>query len=358
MKILFVVETINYGVGRNLRDNVEGLLDRGHEVTVIWSKKRTGEVFVEWLTSCAHPAFYQRQIHMARSPSLSDLTAIYNVLTFIRSHGVFDVIHGMSSKGGAIARIVGLFAGISAFYSPHAYVLSDPEMGSIKYLSYFWVEKLLSWKAGVICTSKDELEITERLGIKKHYYIPNGIDLTQRYSKDPKREFCVSFVGRLSHQKDPLKFISIVRNLAHLPLKFNVFGDGELMAETQNAIPLDIRSKVQFWGVTDLETIWKNTNVLICTSRYEGCPYIFLDAMNHGAPVISTPVGGAAEVIINDNVGLILNDADSEVDLELFISRLLKDKNYYKESRQACIENAKRFSRDTMLQSLLEFYQS
>ena len=46
-----------------------------------------------------------RAIPMRPEPGLADLRALWQVRRYLREHGPFDVIHGHSSKGGALARL-------------------------------------------------------------------------------------------------------------------------------------------------------------------------------------------------------------------------------------------------------------
>jgi len=55
-----------------------------------------------------------------------------------------------------------------------------------------------------------------------------------------------------------------------------------------------------------------NSDVLLCTSRSEGIPVSMMEALGHGIPILSTNVGGIAEIVIDgENGELMKADATS-----------------------------------------------
>jgi glycosyltransferase involved in cell wall biosynthesis len=58
----------------------------------------------------------------------------------------------------------------------------------------------------------------------------------------------------------------------------------------------------------------------VSTSLYEGFPYLYLQSISVGVPVVTTDVGGAHEVTSGGKIGLIYCDND----LNPVISYLLK----------------------------------
>lgn len=113
----------------------------------------------------------------------------------------------------------------------------------------------------------------------------------------------VSFVGRLSEEKNPQDFIDIANNKKDL--NFNIFGDGDL-----NKI-INESDNIEFYGYTkDQDKIWNNTDVLLITSKYEGLPYVLIEAMSRGLIVISYKVGEIPEIINNGVNGFIVDNKE------------------------------------------------
>jgi glycosyltransferase involved in cell wall biosynthesis len=65
-------------------------------------------------------------------------------------------------------------------------------------------------------------------------------------------------------------------------------------------------------------------DVYLMTSEYEGLPIALLEAMALGKPVVSTPVGGIAEVVESGKTGL-LAPVGSIAELSDCVAQLLDD---------------------------------
>jgi glycosyltransferase involved in cell wall biosynthesis len=66
--------------------------------------------------------------------------------------------------------------------------------------------------------------------------------------------------------------------------------------------------------VSDSEkwAIYQKADLLILPSYEEGLPYVIIEAMASGLPIISTPVGGIPEVIKEGINGFLINPGDYE----------------------------------------------
>jgi glycosyltransferase involved in cell wall biosynthesis len=97
---------------------------------------------------------------------------------------------------------------------------------------------------------------------------------------------------------------------------------GELEAA---ASALGIADRVRFLGWRrDLETIYGATDVFLLTSRNEGTPVALIESMAAGCVGVSTDVGGVADVIESEAVGLRAPDGDAPA-LADHVTALLSD---------------------------------
>src|SRR5690348_13929293 len=106
LRILQVVAAPGHGSGRQVINLAEELRDLGHEVHVIYSPLRISPDFrarLEALRDVKRAA-----IPMLRPLHPSDIRAALAIRAYIRENGPFDIVHGHSSKGGALARIAAL----------------------------------------------------------------------------------------------------------------------------------------------------------------------------------------------------------------------------------------------------------
>ena len=93
--------------------------------------------------------------------------------------GPFDVIHGHSSKGGALSRLGALGSDVRVFYTPDALVTMDPRLSPLKRLFYQAVEWGLSKATDrIIAVSPEEQRHGIRFGLSRSrvILISNGVE--------------------------------------------------------------------------------------------------------------------------------------------------------------------------------------
>jgi glycosyltransferase involved in cell wall biosynthesis len=139
----------------------------------------------------------------------------------------------------------------------------------------------------------------------------------------------LGIVGRLVPIKDHPTLFEALAHLraggmaAHLV----VVGDGEERARLVGlADRLGLGGQVHFLGWrTDLETILNEMDVVICASRNEGTPVALIEAMAAGTPVLSTDVGGVADLVTHGETGWLVPPGDPKA-MARAIRLLLEDR--------------------------------
>lgn len=149
-------------------------------------------------------------------------------------------------------------------------------------------------------------------------------------------------VGRLSKQKNFSSLLNIwsrfIKN-NHSDWMLNIAGDGELKDELiQQASRLKISNNVQFLGrINNIDDYYKNADLCLMTSIYEGLPLALLEAKSWSVPVIAYDCPTGPREIISDKVdGFLveLNDEDSFLaNLEYLASN---DNVYFQLSAGTC----------------------
>src|SRR4029077_5807315 len=120
----------------------EGLIGRGCDVHLIHSPHRADPFFRERLSRAG--ALQHASCPLRRNIHPSDLTALRSIRRYARDFGPFDLIHGHSAKGGALARRAALGSGTPVLYTLHGFILMDPGLPWRKRLFYHAVEWALS----------------------------------------------------------------------------------------------------------------------------------------------------------------------------------------------------------------------
>src|SRR5688572_6343805 len=127
MKILEVVEACGAGVGRHVRGLCHDLTTQNHQLTVAYAPHRADEAFNEFIADHRDRIrFVRLEVGRGISP-VSDLRAMIQLLRLIKGEGPFDIVHGHSSKGGALARIAGRCIGTPTVYTPHSLIMASVE---------------------------------------------------------------------------------------------------------------------------------------------------------------------------------------------------------------------------------------
>lgn len=140
--------------------------------------------------------------------------------------------------------------------------------------------------------------------------------------------FDIGFIGRITEQKNPLRFIELIREIC-VCLEHNVHvvmigPDGGLWKECRNRIDqynLDIHSV----GFQDNPYKFINKcKLILMPSKWEGFGLTAVESMILGVPVLASPVGGLPNVIGNKD-----NLCDSNEEFVHRAAALLTDEKLY-----------------------------
>lgn len=137
-------------------------------------------------------------------------------------------------------------------------------------------------------------------------------DVLQKLSEDTNSyNYDITFVGRLTYQKNPLKFLNICKKLkkSYPELKVALIGSGNLEEEVKNYIIDNDLSNTTYLGfVTNPLKIINDSKILVMTSRFEGTPMVALESLCLKKPIITTPVDGMKKLITNGYNGYLVNE--------------------------------------------------
>ena len=193
----------------------------------------------------------------------------------------------------------------------------------------------------------------------------NGIDVSKLKpfrSHELKREILggrrgllILNIGRLVVEKDQKNFIqaAAIVNKHNKDAIFTIVGDGYLKDELQYLITsLGIQDHVRLLGYrADIADFLDAADLFVLSSISEGLPISLLQAMGVGKPVISTRIGGVADVITDGENGLLVPVNDPQALAEA-ITSILNDKHrgddFVAKGRQKIIRY---FSQEKMGQS-------
>lgn len=177
----------------------------------------------------------------------------------------------------------------------------------------------------------------KHFNIKAKGIIFNGITFNKKYKKSKlwkngwKDKKIIFYAGRLIKEKGILELIESFDKFSKKNKNYILLiaGSGDL----ENIIKDDFVNKKNeyFLGRLDRNDVFyflSKTNIFVNPSNYpEGLPTVLLEAGSFSLPIISTPNGGAKEIIFNKETGLLIQKGDVK---NIYNSLIWIDSNYNK----------------------------
>ena len=182
---------------------------------------------------------------------------------------------------------------------------------------YYWLDAIATRMAAMaVCyVSKDIREYYGRAhaGLPM-FVIPNGVrcmDSSQfmRPSDLPAECFNLLMVGRLDSVKGhDFAIKALATGALAADIRLSIVGSGPRESELLRfAKTLGVADRVQMLGFRRNACDYiAHCDALLMPSLHEGVPYVLLEAMALGVPVIASSVGGLAETIENGATGLLV----------------------------------------------------
>lgn len=369
-KILLVIETGGGGSGRHVVDLIRELSNRGHNIHLLYSAIRIDAGFseaVDILSTLEN--VHMENIPMRRAPHPADLVATLRIRKYIKKHGPFDVIHGHSSKGGALARIaVSGLPGIRV-YTPHAFRTLDISIKPLSKLIYASIERILGTITdGFILVSDEEKAhaLECKLPSNKLFVVENGLSPITPLPAESVREgwgitneVCIGFVGRLAPQKNPHL---LIEGFSHMESdkaasRLIILGDGPLKPELQAlAQSLGVEQQIIWISSDKGPALMSGFDLFVMPSRYEAFPYVLLEATAAGLPLITTPVGGTA-ALLEDGVNGILVQHEQADALAQAMDKLVQSADLRKTMGDHSKQISENYSIENMTDKICSVYQ-
>ena len=289
---------------------------------------------------------------MKRSISPYNDWAAYNKLKKLIKEFKPDIVHTHAAKSGALGRLAAKHSNVPVIvHTFHGHIFHS-YFNSVKTNFFIRTERYLAGLSDAIVAISDvqKKELTADFRIAaadKFRVIPLGLDLDNFIinQEEKRNKFRTEFgldddvlalgiIGRLVPIKNHslfLKGLKYVLDNTSVKIKAFIIGDGESrMAIEQMANDLGIKYTKQTdathphpliftsWR-TDIDTIFAGLDVIALTSLNEGTPVSLIEAQAAGKPIVSTRVGGIADVVLENKTALL-----SEItDVKTFSNNLL-----------------------------------
>lgn len=230
---------------------------------------------------------------------------------------------------------------------------------TLKSFLYYTRLKKFDKVLGVSDSILNECVYSEKLK-NRYITVSNPVDINRVINSVSTFDkiYDIVFVGRLTEQKNPLRFVEVISKIVkdNKNLRCAMVGDGNLIELTrQTVLNKNLSDNIKMFGFIDNPyEIMAKSNVLFLTSKWEGFGLVVVEAMALGLPVASAPVGGVPN-IIQGNSGRLCN-SDQEF-VEFF--NCLQDRCTYIEYSKAARARACELGNiEQYTQNIMNIYNS
>lgn len=321
MKILHVIDSGGlYGAEKMLLGLAAQCCKLGHAVTI-------GTIVAPQDESDALGEAADRRGLEHRQFSMNDglnLRGARDILRYADEQG-FDIIHTHGYKANILLSLVPGRRRPAMVCTLHGWA-SAGRRGRI--WLYETLDRLLLRRLDrVVVVSEPMRKVAARYVAQDRLsVIPNGIELPDpggepvtagmRYERGRGQAVRILAIGRLSYEKGFDRLVEATRTLVAegMNLIVTIAGDGDCRAELERQIATaGLEGQVRLEGyVSDVDGLYRNSDLFVLCSRTEGLPLVLLEAMSHGLPVVATPVGEIPVVLGHGRFGCLLDDGSAQ----------------------------------------------
>jgi glycosyltransferase involved in cell wall biosynthesis len=354
------------GLFRHVRDLVDAQVANGHQVGIVCDSS-TGGDYEDRLFDGVKPklALGLSRVEMQRHIGVGDAVAAWRTFQALKALKP-DVLHGHGAKGGVYARIFGTFmrgphGKTARLYSAHGGSLhydTDALAGKI----FFATERLLERLTDRVMFVADYERITyqSKIGTIKAPFeiVYNGV---QPNEFDPiinvpdAADFL--YIGMMRDLKGPDMFLDALAGAEEKTgrkLTAVMVGAGDDLPNYKaQAARLGFGSRVIFHDPMPARKAFALARTVVVPSRAEAMPYIVLETLAAGKPMIATNVGGIPEIFGKDKTGIAEPNVSS---IEGHMVTVLGDEKSWAAAMPDQTTLKARFGADVMAASIEKAY--
>jgi len=318
----------------------------------------------------------EKGIEVASIKNFSNAPGLKNFLAFFETFNLIkkskpDILYLLSSEAGFVGAIAGKLYRLlfwrenpKIIYRIGGWAFKEPRNIFIKKI-YLWTEKLSAPFKDIIITNS---EFDKRLATKNKIAKPdkiitiyNGLDADNLKFLSEK-EAKIFIESKIQNSKFKIQNSILVGTIANLYKNkgldyiilaaarikeklsaltstptFIIIGGGVEKKNLETLIKkYELENQVFLIGVIpDAYECLKAFDLFVLPSVKEGQPWVILEAMTAGVPIVATNIAGVSEMIENEKSGLLVEPADPEA-LSSAIEKILTHPSL----AQECVKNA------------------
>lgn len=354
------------GIFRHVRDLAEAHAAEGHEIGIVCDSSTGGALEEQYFDSIAHCLkLGVHRVRMQRHIGPGDLAAAWRTYGAIRQMAP-DILHGHGSKGGAYARLFGTTMRargqkVARLYSPHGGVLHYDRdlMGR----GLFFLERRMDRLTDhmIFVSRYEEDMFSAKIGVPHAptSVVYNGLRAAEFEDVAPgpgAADFL--YIGMMRDLKGPDIFIDAIAQVAALagrPVSAVMVGAGDDLPKYRAQVEqLGLSAHVTFHDPMPARQAFALARSIVVPSRAEAMPYVVLEALAAGKPMIATAVGGIPEIFQGRTELLIRPDPTQMAER---MGEVLADETAYAAKMPPRDELRRRFGADVMAREIEAIYR-
>ena len=302
-----------------------------------------------------------------------------------------DIVHTHAAKAGIIGRMAADACKVPiVLHTFHGHVFHS-YFSKWQTESFIMLERYLAKKStGIVAISpiqKDELANTYNIcPPDKLQIIPLGLDLDKfRINPEHKRidfrkkyliaddDLAIGIIGRIVPVKNHTLFAeAAARVLAQTDkkVKFIIIGDGDMRQQLESefrSLNIDYAYFPQehrlatatclSWQL-NMDEVLAALDIVALTSHNEGTPLSLIEAQAAGKPIVTTNVGGVADVVLEGQTGLLIEAGNADKFAE-GLGKLINDSGLRKRFGAKGLEFAhSNFSYHRLVKDMSAYYNT
>ncbi|MDN7226433.1 glycosyltransferase [Planococcus sp. N064] len=255
------------------------------------------------------------------------------------------IIHSHDAKASLISALLSSnYSVISHMHNNAPWIKSFGIKSILYYLSSLKFKKILTVSDVIMQEYVYGKKLNDKTLVIGNPIDSDSIRKKAKINGTQNKIYDIAFVGRLTSEKDPLRFLYIIKELKKILPNVSVvmIGDGDLKLACLDYIDEhSLHENITLTGFLEnpFEILLKS-RVLVMTSKWEGFGLVAIEALSLGVPVICPPVGGLLNIIGDEN-GKICN-SNEEFLIELY--NILTNLDYQKEKSHKAIDSSSKMN--------------
>ena len=312
------------GIFRHVRDLTDAQVAAGHSVGIVCDSTTGGEYEERLFDQMRDKlALGVQRTPMQRHIGPGDLASAWRSYRIIKELQP-DVIHGHGAKGGAYARLFGSLLRVSRsrvarLYSPHGGSLHYDE-NTLTGKLFFALERNMARFTDCLLFVSDYERRTYRRKVGEppipNVLVYNGLRATE-FEPVPAAADAADllYIGMMRDLKGPDLFIDAfakAETALGRRLSAVMVGAGEDLPRYEAGVErLGLGDRIRFLPPMPARAAFALARLVVVPSRAEAMPYIVLETLAAGKPMIATAVGGIPEIFGAGSPALVNADASA-----------------------------------------------